>query len=150
MHCVSIAEFEVNLDCHVLRVQARWSCVDLDRTGYHAVDAGFWVVLELIIRWIRIRFDLIDLSVDTKNWHQEEADMWAGVVEEISFGKGVFPQRHSAKTFCGRERVVIRQRHGSAGKSGSIREGAMTWKNIRKRPVRTRNAIWARRSVIYF
>jgi hypothetical protein len=27
--------------------------VNLDRTGYHAVDAGFRVVLELIIRWIR-------------------------------------------------------------------------------------------------
>jgi hypothetical protein len=28
-------------------------CVNLDRTKYHAVDAGFWVVLKLIIRWIR-------------------------------------------------------------------------------------------------
>jgi hypothetical protein len=37
----------------VLRVQACQSCVNLDRTGYHAVDAGFWVVLELIIQWIR-------------------------------------------------------------------------------------------------
>jgi hypothetical protein len=37
----------------VLRVQSFQSCVDLDRTKYHAVDAGFWVVLELIIRWIR-------------------------------------------------------------------------------------------------
>jgi hypothetical protein len=27
--------------------------VNLDRARYHAVDAGFWVVLELIIRWIR-------------------------------------------------------------------------------------------------
>jgi hypothetical protein len=27
--------------------------VNLDRTRYHAVDAGFWVVLERIIRWIR-------------------------------------------------------------------------------------------------
>jgi hypothetical protein len=25
-----------------LRVQACQSCVNLDRTGYHAVDAGFW------------------------------------------------------------------------------------------------------------
>ena len=62
MHCVSIAEFEVNLDCHVLRVHVRWSCVDLDRAGYHAVDAGFWVVLELIIRWIRAR-DRSDRSI---------------------------------------------------------------------------------------
>jgi hypothetical protein len=27
--------------------------VNFDRTRYHAVDAGFWVVLKLIIRWIR-------------------------------------------------------------------------------------------------
>jgi hypothetical protein len=46
----------------MLRVQACQSCVNLDRTRYHAVDAGFWVVLELIIRWIRFRFDLIGLS----------------------------------------------------------------------------------------
>ena len=57
------AESETDLGCHVSRVQACRHCVDLDRTGYHAVDAGFWVVLELIIRWIRIRFDLIDLSL---------------------------------------------------------------------------------------
>jgi hypothetical protein len=31
-----------NLGCYVLRVQACQSCVNLDRTGYHAVDAGFW------------------------------------------------------------------------------------------------------------
>jgi hypothetical protein len=37
----------------MLRVQACQFCVNLDRTGYHAVDAGFWVVLELFIRWIR-------------------------------------------------------------------------------------------------
>jgi hypothetical protein len=37
----------------MLRVQACQFCVNLDRTGYHAVDAGFWVVLELIIQWIR-------------------------------------------------------------------------------------------------
>jgi hypothetical protein len=37
-------------------------CIDLDRTGYHAVDVGFWIVLELVIRWSRIRFNLIDLS----------------------------------------------------------------------------------------
>jgi hypothetical protein len=53
---------QINLDCHVLRVQACWSCIDLDRTGYHAVDAGFWIVSELVIRWIRFRFNLIDLS----------------------------------------------------------------------------------------
>jgi hypothetical protein len=47
----------------MLRVQAYSFCVNLDRTGYHAVDAGFWVVLKLIIRWISIliqsdRFDI--------------------------------------------------------------------------------------------
>jgi hypothetical protein len=42
-----------NLGCNVLQVQACQFCVNLDRTGYHAVDAGFWFVLELIIRWIR-------------------------------------------------------------------------------------------------
>jgi hypothetical protein len=36
--------------------------MNLERAGYHAVDAGFWVVLEIIIRWIRFRFNLIDLS----------------------------------------------------------------------------------------
>jgi hypothetical protein len=29
--------------------------MNLERTGYHTVDAGFWVVLELIIWWIRFR-----------------------------------------------------------------------------------------------
>jgi hypothetical protein len=38
------------------------SCINLERAGYHAVDAGFWVVLELIIRWIRFQSNLIDLS----------------------------------------------------------------------------------------
>jgi hypothetical protein len=52
----------INLSCHVLRVQACQSCVNLERTGYHAVDAGFWVVLELIIWWIRFQFNLIGLS----------------------------------------------------------------------------------------
>jgi hypothetical protein len=56
------SRIRINLDCHVLRVQACWSCIDLDRTGYHVVDAGFWIVLELVIRWTRIRFNLIDLS----------------------------------------------------------------------------------------
>jgi hypothetical protein len=37
----------------MLRVQSCQFCVNLDRTKYHAVDVGFWVVLELIIRWIR-------------------------------------------------------------------------------------------------
>jgi hypothetical protein len=37
----------------MLRVQTCLFRVNLDRTRYHAVDAGFWVVLELIIRWIR-------------------------------------------------------------------------------------------------
>jgi len=27
--------------------------------GYHAVDAGLWVTLELVIRWTRDRFSLI-------------------------------------------------------------------------------------------
>jgi hypothetical protein len=53
---------QINLGCHVLWVQACWSCIDLDRSGYHAVDAGLWIVLELVIRWIRFRFNLIDLS----------------------------------------------------------------------------------------
>jgi hypothetical protein len=52
----------INLSCHMLRVQACQSCVNLERTGYHVVDAGFWIVLELIIRWIRFRFNLIGLS----------------------------------------------------------------------------------------
>jgi hypothetical protein len=39
----------INLSCHVLRVQVCQSCVNLERTGYHAVDAGFWIGLELII-----------------------------------------------------------------------------------------------------
>jgi hypothetical protein len=38
----------------VLRVQTRQFCVNLDRTGYHAVDAHFWVVLKLTIRWVRV------------------------------------------------------------------------------------------------
>jgi hypothetical protein len=54
---------EIDLGCHVLRVRACRLCSDLDRTGYHAVDAGFWVVLELVIRWTRIRFNLMDLSL---------------------------------------------------------------------------------------
>jgi hypothetical protein len=61
-HVLFNSRTQINLDCHVLWVQVYQSCLDLDRTGYHAVDAGFWVVLELIIRWIRIRFNLIDLS----------------------------------------------------------------------------------------
>jgi hypothetical protein len=61
-HVLFNSQTQVNLDCHVLRVQACWSCIDLDRTGYHGVDAGFWIVSELVIRWIRFRFNLIDLS----------------------------------------------------------------------------------------
>jgi hypothetical protein len=38
------------------------TCINLERAGYHAVDAGFEVVLELIIRWIRFQSNLIDLS----------------------------------------------------------------------------------------
>jgi hypothetical protein len=61
-HLLFNSRTQISLDCHVLRVQACWSCIDLDRTGYHAVDAGFWIVSELVIRWIRFRFNLIDLS----------------------------------------------------------------------------------------
>jgi hypothetical protein len=61
-HLFSNSRTRINLDCHVLWVQVYQSCLDLDRIGYHAVDAGFWVVLELIIRWIRFRFNLMDLS----------------------------------------------------------------------------------------
>jgi hypothetical protein len=51
--CFPNSRNRTNLGCYVLRVQACQFCVNLDRTGYHAVDAGFWVVLELIIWWIR-------------------------------------------------------------------------------------------------
>jgi hypothetical protein len=61
-HVLFSSRTRINLDCHVLWVQVYQSCLDLDRTGYHAVDAGFWVVLDLIIRWIKFRFNLIDLS----------------------------------------------------------------------------------------
>jgi hypothetical protein len=50
--CFPNSRNRTNLTCYVLRVQACQSCVNLDRTGHHEVDAGFWVVLELIIRWI--------------------------------------------------------------------------------------------------
>jgi hypothetical protein len=43
----------IDLGCYVLRVQACFVRINLERTGYHAVDAGFWVALELVIRWIR-------------------------------------------------------------------------------------------------
>jgi hypothetical protein len=61
-HVLSNSRTRINLDCHVLRVQVRQFCINLERTEYHAVDAGFWVVLELVIRWISFRFNLIDLS----------------------------------------------------------------------------------------
>jgi hypothetical protein len=61
-HVLFNSRTQINLDCHVLRVQACWSCLDLDRTEYHAVDAGFWIVSDLVISWIRFRFNLIDLS----------------------------------------------------------------------------------------
>jgi hypothetical protein len=61
-HVLSNSRTRINLDCHVLWVQVYQSSLDLDRTEYHAVDAGFWVVLELIIWWITFRFNLIDLS----------------------------------------------------------------------------------------
>jgi hypothetical protein len=43
----------IDLGCYVLRVQACFVRINLERTGYHAVDAGFWVALELVIRWTR-------------------------------------------------------------------------------------------------
>jgi hypothetical protein len=43
----------IDLGCYVLRVQACFVRINLERAGYHAVDAGFWVALELVIRWIR-------------------------------------------------------------------------------------------------
>jgi hypothetical protein len=50
-HVLFNSRTRINLDCHVLRVQARQFCINLERTEYHAVDAGFWAVLELVIRW---------------------------------------------------------------------------------------------------
>ena len=47
----------------MLWVQAYQMQLDLDRAGYRAADAGFWVALELVIRWTRIRFNLIGLLV---------------------------------------------------------------------------------------
>jgi hypothetical protein len=61
-HVFSNSWTRINLSCQVLRVQTCWSCMNLERTEYHAVDAGFWVVLELIIGWIRFRFNLIGFS----------------------------------------------------------------------------------------
>jgi hypothetical protein len=43
----------IDLGCYVLRVQACFVRINLERAGYHAVDAGFWVALELVIWWIR-------------------------------------------------------------------------------------------------
>jgi hypothetical protein len=51
----------IDLGCYVLRVQACHVSINLERTEYHAIDAGFWVALELVIRWIRFRTNLIDL-----------------------------------------------------------------------------------------
>jgi hypothetical protein len=56
------SRIQINPDYHVLRVEAYRFCVNIERTEYHVVDAGFWVVLELIIQWIRFRFNLIGLS----------------------------------------------------------------------------------------
>jgi hypothetical protein len=61
-HVLPNSQTRINLSCHVLRVQAYQFCINLERTEYHAVDAGFWVVLVLIIRWIRFRFNLMGLS----------------------------------------------------------------------------------------
>jgi hypothetical protein len=46
----------------LIEIHRQQSCMNLERTKYHAVDAGFWIVLELIIRWISFRFNLIGLS----------------------------------------------------------------------------------------
>jgi hypothetical protein len=62
VHVLSNSRTRINLDCHVLRVQAYQFCINLEITEYHAVDAGFWIVLELIIRWNSFQFDLIGLS----------------------------------------------------------------------------------------
>jgi hypothetical protein len=43
----------IDLGCYVLRVQACHVRINLERAGYHAVDVGFWIALELVIRWIR-------------------------------------------------------------------------------------------------
>jgi hypothetical protein len=48
----------IDLGCYVLRVQACFVSINLERTGYHAVDAGFGVALELVIRWIRFPIQL--------------------------------------------------------------------------------------------
>jgi hypothetical protein len=61
-HVLFNSRTRINLDCHVLRVQARQFFINLERTEYHAVDAVFWVVLELVIRWISFRLNLIGLS----------------------------------------------------------------------------------------
>jgi hypothetical protein len=51
----------IDLGFYVLRVQACQCGINLERTEYHAVDAGFWIALELVIRWIRFQINLIDL-----------------------------------------------------------------------------------------
>jgi hypothetical protein len=51
--CFSIAETESIWVVTCCGFKLAEVCINLERTGYHAVDAGFWVVLELVIRWIR-------------------------------------------------------------------------------------------------
>jgi hypothetical protein len=61
-HVLPNSRNRINLDCHVLRVQAYRFWINLERTEYHVVDVGFWIVLKLVIRWISFQFNLIGLS----------------------------------------------------------------------------------------
>jgi hypothetical protein len=61
-HVLFHSRTRINLDSHVLRVQAHQFCINLERNEYHVLDAGFWVVLELVIQLISFQFNLIDLS----------------------------------------------------------------------------------------
>jgi hypothetical protein len=60
--CSLIAETELIYVATCCGFKLTKSCINLERTGYHVVDAAFWVVLELVIRWIRFQSNLIDLS----------------------------------------------------------------------------------------
>jgi hypothetical protein len=96
----------------VLRVQAFQFCVNLDRTGYHAVDAGFWVDLELIIRWIRFliqsdRFiifgNVCSFFMDTDSAVQPYSVMLSRVkrVYKLCFKKRVLLAFHIWIVSCG-------------------------------------------------
>jgi hypothetical protein len=60
-HVLSDSRNRVDLGCYVLRVKLANVDINLERAEYHAVDAGFWIALELVIRWIRFQTNLIDL-----------------------------------------------------------------------------------------